>query len=88
MNENQLKQQANCSHFSLDDWGKCNHQIDWQNDICEGNCNLYKGINYDKLIQGKPLKIISLEEALKDVVPIQLSEDILSGKTKIIVKIK
>jgi len=46
MNDNQLKQQKECPHFELDDWGVCTYQYDWMEDVCKDNC-VY---NYDKNI--------------------------------------
>jgi len=52
MNKNQLKQQKQCSHFELDDWGVCKHQYDWNEDICKDNCIS----NHDKNIEKENIK--------------------------------
>ena len=48
----------------------------------------YKKLDLKKLFESKPSKIVSTKEALKDVEPIQWSEEVLSGKAKVIVSIK
>lgn len=54
------------------------------NDIIIDNLQ-YKRLDFNK-IKNITNKNISSEEALKDIVPIQWSEDILSGKKKVIIK--
>ena len=48
----------------------------------KSNC---KGINIDEILQSKQFVFVSSKEALKDVEPIQWSEDVLSGKVKVTV---
>lgn len=43
-----------------------------------------KGLDINKLLQTKKFEVISSEKALKDVIPIDWSEDVLSGKKKVI----
>lgn len=43
-----------------------------------------RGLDLSKL-SGKKFKFISSEEALKDITPISWSEDVLSGKKKVLV---
>lgn len=45
----------------------------------------YKKVDYKSLLKNKRTIIVSSQEALKDVVPIEWSEDVLSGKTKIVI---
>lgn len=54
------------------------------NDIIIDNLQ-YKRLDFNK-IKNITNENISSEEALKDIVPIQWSEDILSGKKKVIIK--
>lgn len=42
-------------------------------------------INFKKLMENA--KIVSMEEALKDIEPFYVPEDVLAGKTKIVVTI-
>lgn len=44
----------------------------------------HRQLNLSKILN-RPMRIISSEEALKDVTPIQWSENILSGKMKVVI---
>lgn len=44
----------------------------------------YEGINLD-ILKSKKSRIISSEEALKDVVPIEWSDEVLEGKEKVVI---
>jgi len=48
----------------------------------------YKKLDLKKLFESKPSKFVPTKEALKDVEPIEWSEEVLSGKAKVIVSIK
>lgn len=45
----------------------------------------YPKINFKALLKNKKTTIVSSKEALKDITPIDWSEDVLSGKNKVIV---
>lgn len=45
----------------------------------------YPKIDFKQLLKNKKTTIVSSEEALKDVTPIDWSDDVLSGKKKIII---
>ena len=47
-----------------------------------------EGLDIEKLLQSKPSKFVSTKEALKDVEPIQWSEDVISGRRKITISDK
>lgn len=40
---------------------------------------------YLKVLRSKPIKIVSSEEALKDVTPIDWGDDVINGKRKVTV---
>lgn len=65
----------------------CPFDIDYDSDISSQTkvCDVL--INVKEILRSnKKHKIISSEEALKDVVPINWSNDVLSGKKKVIIK--
>lgn len=39
-----------------------------------------------KILEGKKNRVITSEEALRDVIPIDWSEDVLNGKAKAVLK--
>lgn len=45
----------------------------------------YKKIDFKQLLKNKKTTIVSSEEALKDVTPIDWSDDVLSGKMKVVI---
>ena len=45
----------------------------------------YRRLDFSK-ISSRNTKVVSSEEALKDVTPVEWSEDILNGKRKVTVK--
>ncbi|MFR8346869.1 hypothetical protein [Mediterraneibacter gnavus] len=49
------------------------------------NNQTYRRIDFGK-IRNRNTKIVSSEEALKDVKPIEWSEDVLNGKRKVTIK--
>lgn len=49
------------------------------------NNQTYRRIDFGK-IRNRNRKIVSSEEALKDVKPIEWSEDVLNGKRKVTIK--
>jgi hypothetical protein len=49
--------------------------------------NEYPKFNIKELLKNKKTTIVSSEEALKDIIPIDWPEDIINGKNKIIVDI-
>lgn len=51
--------------------------------MCE-NRKTYQRLDLEKL-KGRITKPISLEEALKDVVPMEWPEEVMSGKQKVII---
>ena len=48
----------------------------------------YNKLDIKKLLETKPTVIGCSKEALKDVIPIQWSDDVLSGKVKVIISDK
>jgi len=48
----------------------------------------YKGLDINEILKSKPFVSVSTKEALKDVEPIQWSEDVISGKFKVTVSDK
>ena len=42
----------------------------------------YEPINMEEVLK-KPFRIISMADALNDVIPVEWSEDVLSGKKKV-----
>jgi hypothetical protein len=49
-------------------------------------CVDMKKFSIKELLKNKKTKIVSSEEALKDIIPVDWSEDVLSGKKKVIIK--
>jgi hypothetical protein len=47
----------------------------------------YPKIDFKKLLKNKKTTIVSSEDALKDIIPFNWSNDVLSGRKKIIVDI-
>ena len=45
----------------------------------------YPRVDFKTLLKNKKTTVISSKEALKDITPIEWSEDVLSGKNKVIV---
>jgi hypothetical protein len=48
--------------------------------------NKYQKLNIKELLKNRETKIISYEEAIKDIIPIDWSDDVLSGKVKVEIK--
>ena len=55
--------------------------------IMYANNQIYRRLDFSK-ISSRNTKVVSSEEALKDVTPVEWSEDILNGKRKVTVKKK
>ena len=55
--------------------------------IMYANNQIYRRLDFSK-ISSRNTKVVSSEEALKDVKPIEWSEDVLNGKRKVTVKKK
>lgn len=45
----------------------------------------YKKIDFKQLLENKKITIVSSKEALKDVTPFEWSDEVLSGKKKVII---
>ena len=56
-----------------------------RNKICIQIIKQVEGLDFSK-ISNRNTKIVSSEEALKDVKPIEWSEDVLNGKRKVTIK--
>lgn len=48
------------------------------------NDKKYEGLNLN-ILKSKKSRIISSEEALKDIIPIEWSDEVLEGKEKVII---
>ena len=55
--------------------------------IMYANNQIYRRLDFSK-ISSRNTKVVSSEEALKDVKPIEWSEDVLNGKRKVTIKKK
>lgn len=55
--------------------------------IMYANNQIYRRLDFSK-ISSRNTKVVSSEEALKDVIPVEWSEDILNGKRKVTIKKK
>ena len=55
--------------------------------IMYANNQIYRRLDFSK-ISSRNTKVVSSEEALKDVTPVEWSEDILNGKRKVTIKKK
>ena len=54
----------------------------WSENV--GGIIMSRGLNLDK-IKNKPCKIVTSEEALKDIIPFNWSKEVLEGKKTVVV---